>query len=35
VLHPYRTTDKIIVLYVLIFMFFDSRREGRRFWTEW
>jgi hypothetical protein len=22
-------------LYILIFKFFDSNREGRRFWTEW
>jgi hypothetical protein len=33
--HPYRTTGKITVLYILIFKFFDSRREDRRFWTEW
>jgi hypothetical protein len=33
--HPYRTTGKITVLYILIFMFFDMRREDRRFWTEW
>jgi hypothetical protein len=32
--HPYRTTGKIIVLYVLVFTLFDSRREDR-FWTEW
>jgi hypothetical protein len=32
--HPYRTTGKIIVLYILIYNFFDSRREDRRFWTE-
>jgi hypothetical protein len=25
--HPYRTTGNIIVLYVLIFKFLDSRRE--------
>jgi hypothetical protein len=33
--HPYRTTGKIIVLCILIFKFFDSNREDRRFWTKW
>jgi hypothetical protein len=33
--HPCRTTSKIIILFILIFKFFDSRREDRRFWTEW
>jgi hypothetical protein len=32
--HPYSTTGKITVLYILIFRFFDMRREERRFWTE-
>jgi hypothetical protein len=32
--HPYSTTDKITVLYILIFRFFDMRREDKRFWTE-
>jgi hypothetical protein len=30
VLHLYRTTGKIIVLYILILTFFDSRQEDRR-----
>jgi hypothetical protein len=33
--HSYRTTGTIIVLYILIFMFLDSRRKDKRFWTEW
>jgi hypothetical protein len=33
--HPYRTTAKIIFLYILMFKFFDSRWEDRRLWTEW
>jgi hypothetical protein len=28
---PYRTTGKIIVLNILIFMFFESNREDRRY----
>jgi hypothetical protein len=30
--HPYRTTGKIRVLCILVFMFLDSRREEKRFW---
>jgi hypothetical protein len=25
----------MIILYILIFKFFDSRRKDRRFFTEW
>jgi TctA family transporter len=28
--HPYRTTCKIIVLFILIFMFLESRREDKK-----
>jgi hypothetical protein len=33
--YAYITTGKIIVLYIPIFMFLNSRREDKRFWTEW
>jgi hypothetical protein len=35
VLHPYNTTGKIAVLYILIFRFFDIRQEDKRFWTQY
>jgi hypothetical protein len=33
--HPYWTTGKKILLYILIFTFFDSKQEDKMFWTEW
>ena len=32
--HPYKTTGKIIVLYILICMILDSKLEDKRFCTE-
>jgi hypothetical protein len=32
--HPYSTTGKITIFYILLFIFFDIRREDKRFSTE-
>jgi hypothetical protein len=32
--HPYKTTGKIIVLYILMFKFLYSKLENKRFCTE-
>ena len=33
--HPYKTTGKIIFLYIVNFIFFDSNLEDKRFYTGW
>ena len=33
--HPHRTTGNIIVLYILIFNFLNSKLEDKRFYTKW
>jgi len=33
--HPHKTEGKIIVLYTVVLTFSDSKREDKRFWTEW
>jgi hypothetical protein len=32
---PCRTKGKIIISYILIFTFLDSRWEDKTLWTEW
>ena len=33
--HPYKTTGKIMVLYILICIFLASKLEGKKFCTKW
>jgi hypothetical protein len=33
--HPYKTTGNIRILYILIFVFLDTKLEDKRFFTEW
>jgi hypothetical protein len=33
--HPYKITGKIIVLWIVIFKFLDSRMDDKRFFIEW
>jgi hypothetical protein len=32
--HPYETTGKILVVYILIFILLGCKLEKKRFWTE-
>jgi hypothetical protein len=33
--YPYKTTGRIMVLYILTFIFLDSRQDDKTLWTEW
>jgi hypothetical protein len=33
--HPYKTTGRIMVLYILTFTFLDSGQEDKRLWIKW
>jgi len=32
---PYKTTEKVIITYALIFVFLHRKQEDKLFWTEW
>ena len=33
--HPYKTTEKVIIMYALIFVFLNRKQEDKIFRTEW
>jgi hypothetical protein len=33
--HPYKTIDRIMVLYILTFRFLQNTWEDKILWTEW
>ena len=35
VLHTHKARRKIIILYILIFIFLDSQWGDKRFWNDW
>jgi hypothetical protein len=35
VLNRYKTTDRIIVVYFLVFIILDSKLKDKIFWTRW
>jgi hypothetical protein len=33
--HPYKTTGKIIDLFILVFIFLDNKLEDKRLYNKW